>query len=91
MSPTVLREWSVVIPSPQMSLICGEGPSGATRGGPLAIDQLTNGSCDEFRLVKRNEMAALIGEHLAAVRRQGGQILLQLEPHFPEQIGRAHV
>lgn len=58
------------MPSPRMSLICGEGTSGLARGTPLAIDQLAHGMRDEIRLIKRNEMAALVSEHVTAVRRK---------------------
>ena len=55
------------MPSPRMSLICGEGTSGLARGTPLAIDQLAHGMRDERRLIELNEMTALVGKHMATV------------------------
>jgi len=78
------------MPSPRISLIWGEGASGLARGTPLVIDQAAHGIRDEIRLVKRNEMTALLGKYLAAVRRAFSQVLLQIQPHFPE-LGRVHL
>lgn len=78
------------MPSPRISLIWGEGASGLARGTPFVIDQAAHGIRNEIRLVKRNEMTALVGKYLAAVRRALSQVLLQVQPHFPE-LGRVHV
>lgn len=57
--------------------LLGKSPSGTVRGAALPVDQLTNDIGEKFRLVKRNKVAALVGEYLPAVCRQGGQSLLQ--------------
>lgn len=57
--------------------LLGKSPSGTVRGAALPVDQLTNDIGEKFRLVKRNKVAALVGEYLPAVCRQGGQPLLQ--------------